>query len=56
MDYIDEIRELGKKAHSLGIKRHLNDYMEQVTSEPWCGGKFEDWMLHDLRRKLMQNK
>lgn len=32
------------------------DYMEQVTSEPWCGGKFEDWMLHDLHRKIVQNE
>jgi len=28
------------------------DYMGLVHSEPWCGGKFEDWMLRDLRRNL----
>ena len=28
------------------------DYMFQVHSEPWCGGKFEDWMINNMRQRI----
>lgn len=28
------------------------DYIGQITSEPWCEGKFEDWIIKEMQSEL----
>lgn len=42
-----------KTLHEMGEVFVLDwDCMFQLHSEPWCGGKFEDWMINAMRQRI----
>ncbi len=32
------------------------DYMDQLHEEPYCGGKFEEWIIKDMKKRISKYK
>lgn len=32
------------------------DYMDQLCEEPYCGGKFEEWIINDMKKRISKYK